>query len=86
MLLRRLTALGRYGFSSLNLDRGWAGPWMIGIDAGAAVLALENYLGDDHIRRVMHRLPPIQHGLERLGFQHIAAAAPPPAVARRLAS
>src|SRR5262249_21952093 len=33
---RSLGALGRYGLSSVNLDRGWVGPDMIGIDAGAA--------------------------------------------------
>jgi hypothetical protein len=39
---RALGACGRYRLSSVNLDRGWVGPDMIGIDAGAAVLALDN--------------------------------------------
>src|SRR5439155_6397091 len=83
---RRLAPLGRYGFSSVNLDRGWAGPWMIGIDAGAAVLALENYLAEGHVRRVMHRLPGVQRGLERLGLRQ-ADPVPPQAIpAKRLAS
>src|SRR5262249_23771621 len=43
---RRLPALGRYGFSSINLDRQWAGPWMIGLDARAPVLGLESYRND----------------------------------------
>ena len=53
-------------------------PWMIGIDAGAAVLALENYLAEGHVRRVMHRLPAVQHGLERLGFHVLRSVEVPP--------
>jgi hypothetical protein len=76
-----LAPLGRYGFSSINRDRVWVGPWMVGIDAGAAVVALENYLGDDRIRRVMHHVAAVDDGLQRLGFTTTGAA---PAV--RLAS
>lgn len=64
-----LAALGRYGLSSVNLDRGWVARDMVGIDAGAAVLALDNYLMDNRIRRVFHRLEGVRRGLQRLGFQ-----------------
>jgi hypothetical protein len=60
--------LGRYGLSSVNLDRAWVARDMVGIDAGAAVLALDNYLMDQRVRRVFHRLPCVERGLERLGF------------------
>jgi hypothetical protein len=84
---RRLSVRGRYGFSSLNLDRAWVGPWMVGIDAGAAILALENFLGNDRVRSVMHRLPCVQRGLKRLGFAQTAAAeTPAPSNPARLAS
>jgi hypothetical protein len=46
---------------------------MVGLDAGAAVLALDNYLMADRVRTVFHRLPCVQLGLHRLG---IASADP----------
>lgn len=65
--------LGRYGFSSLNLDRCWVSRDMVGIDAGAAVLALDNFLHGDRVRQVFHRLAPVQRGLERIGFSRVPA-------------
>jgi hypothetical protein len=65
---RRLSLLGRYGFANVNLDRRWAARDMVGIDAGAAVLALDNYLCADRVRLVFHQLPAVARGLERLGF------------------
>jgi hypothetical protein len=65
----RLTALGRYGFSNINLDRGWVGRDMVGIDAGAAVLALDNVLAEDRVRKVFHELPCVDRGLCRIGFR-----------------
>jgi hypothetical protein len=65
---RQLGALGRYGFSNVNLDRHWVGRDMVGIDAGAAVLALDNYLMADRARSVFHRLPCVQRAMARLGF------------------
>jgi hypothetical protein len=59
---------GRYGLRSLNADRGWISSDMVGIDAGALILALDNYLFDDRIRTVFHSLPCVQRGLERSGF------------------
>lgn len=64
----RRTLLGRYGFSNVNLDRHWIGSDMVGIDAGAAVLALDNYLNDNRIRNIFHSVPCVQRGLERSGF------------------
>jgi len=66
---RRPSPLGRYGMSCVNEDRGWVGPDMVGIDAGALVLALENYLMEDRVRAVFHRLPCVRRGMDRLGFR-----------------
>lgn len=59
---------GRYGHSNVNLDRHWTGRDIVGIDAGAAVLALDNFLVDNRVRRVFHALPCVDRGLARLGF------------------
>jgi hypothetical protein len=64
---------GRYGFSPVNVDRGWVGRDMVGIDAGAAVLALDNYLMNDRVRTHFQSLPPVRRGLERLGFTTAAS-------------
>jgi hypothetical protein len=64
----RLAAHGRYGFGNLNVDRNWVARDMVGIDAGAAALALDNYLADDRVRAVFHSLPCVAEGLRRLGF------------------
>ena len=63
-----LPADGRYGFSNVNLDRGWVGRDMVGIDAGAAVLALDNFLAADRVRAGFHNAPRVAAGCERLGF------------------
>src|SRR5262249_59184084 len=73
---RALGACGRYGLSSVNLDRGWVGPDMIGIDAGAAVLALDNLLIAGHVRTVFHQVGCVRAGCERLGFVPPAPARP----------
>jgi hypothetical protein len=64
---------GRYGFSNLNVDHGWVSRDVVGIDVGAAVLALDNYLEFDRVRAVFHSLPCIRRGLQRLGFTPISA-------------
>lgn len=69
---RHLIAAGRYGLSNLNVDRGWVGRDMVGIDAGAVVLALDNFLMDGRIRAVFHSLPCVQRGLKRIGFTETA--------------
>jgi hypothetical protein len=63
-----LGALGRYGFSNVNLDRRWVGRDMVGIDAGAAVLAIDNYLHGGRVRAVFHDLPCVGAALQRLRF------------------
>jgi hypothetical protein len=65
---------GRYGFSNVNLDRHWVGRDVVGIDIGAAILAVDNYLMNERVRRVFHGLPCVRRGLERLGFRHSSGA------------
>jgi hypothetical protein len=72
-LLDPLRPAGRYGISSLNLDHHWVGRDMVGIDAGAAVIGLDNCLADDRVRRTFHHLPAVLLGLERTKFAHRAA-------------
>jgi hypothetical protein len=69
----RLVTRGRYGFSNVNMDRNWVAKDMVGIDAGAAVLALDNFLAQDRVRTVFHSLPCVANGLLRLGFSRNAA-------------
>jgi hypothetical protein len=69
---RRLTVAGRYGFSNLNLDRHWVSRDVVGIDLGAAVLALDNHLMDNRVRDVFGGLNCVRRGLERLGFVQVA--------------
>jgi len=64
----QLRAHGRYGFSNVNVDHNWVSQDIVGIDAGAAVLALDNYLMEGRVRQVFHSLPCVRRGLERLGF------------------
>lgn len=61
-------ALGRYGLSNINLDHDWVGMDMVGIDAGAAVLALDNLVMENRVRATFHRLPCVERGLAHLGF------------------
>jgi hypothetical protein len=65
---RQGLARGRYGLGSVNVDRNWVARDMVGIDAGAAVLALDNYLMASRVRAVFHGLACVQEGLRRLGF------------------
>jgi hypothetical protein len=65
---KQLGAHGRYGLSNVNLDHHWVGRDMVGIDAGAVVLALDNYLMADRVRMVFQGLPCVRRGMERLGF------------------
>jgi hypothetical protein len=71
-----LSLHGRYGFSNVNVDRGWVARDMVGIDAGAAVLALDNYLAEDRVRAVFGELPCVRRGLQRLGFTPAGTAQP----------
>jgi hypothetical protein len=66
--MQRQQPLGRYGFSNVNRDWNWISRDMVGIDAGAAVLALDNFLWDNRVRKGFHALPWVQRGLASLGF------------------
>jgi hypothetical protein len=65
---RQLGARGRYGLSNVNLDHHWVSRDMVGIDAGAAVLALDNYLMADRTRTLFQAMPCVRRGMARLGF------------------
>jgi hypothetical protein len=65
---RELTPRGRYGFSNINLDRQWVGRDVVGIDLGALVLALDNFLFDQRVQSVFEEVPCVRAGLARLGF------------------
>jgi hypothetical protein len=72
-----LSLHGRFGFSNVNVDRAWVSRDIIGIDLGAAVLGLDNYLMADRVRGVFQSIPCVRRGLERLGFKY--RNSPPPA-------
>jgi hypothetical protein len=44
------------------------------------VLALDNYLQANRVRRVFHSLPGVERGIERLGFRWIEKLEPAPSV------
>jgi hypothetical protein len=75
---------GRYGFSSVNVDCQWVGRDMVGIDAGAAMLALDNFLVQNRVRAVFQSIPAVRRGLERLHFHSASGSVNPPTL--RLAS
>jgi hypothetical protein len=58
--------LGHYGLANVNRDRGWVGQDLVGIDAGAAVLALDNQLHGNRVRQGFQALLPVRRGLKRL--------------------
>jgi hypothetical protein len=66
---------GRYGFSNVNLDRGWTSPDVVGIDLGMAALALDHCLFNGRVRTTFSALPDLVTGLGRLGFGHSRARA-----------
>jgi hypothetical protein len=57
---------GRYGFSNINLDKNWVSRDVVGIDVGVAVMALENMLDRDEVRKVWEALPSSKRAAERL--------------------
>jgi hypothetical protein len=67
---------GRYGFSNVNLDRAWASPDVVGIDLGAAALALDNALCGGRVRRAFGSLGCVTRGLRRLGLGPASLTAP----------
>jgi hypothetical protein len=78
-----LGSRGRYGYSNVNLDHAWVGTDMVGIDAGAAVLAIDNFLVQSRVRGVFQSLPMVRRGLERLHFPQ-RSRSPIPSVREKL--
>jgi len=72
--LRGPSPRGSYGYSNVNLDRNWVSKDMVGIDLGAAVLALSNILMEDQARTVFHSVPAVRRGIQRLGWPPAPAA------------
>ena len=59
----------KYGFrDAFNLSQNWWAPDVIGIDEGAMILMMENYLNEGIWKRFMNN-PYIQAGLQKAGFQ-----------------
>lgn len=59
---------GPYGFNDgFNLQRGWFGPDVIGIDQGPILIMIENYRNGKPWARFMAN-PEVQVGLARAGF------------------
>jgi hypothetical protein len=56
---------GRYGYSNVNVDRGFASSDVVGIDVGAALFGLDNMLHDERVRKVFMRLKPVRRFLRR---------------------
>jgi hypothetical protein len=75
---------GRYGYSNINLDRYWVSRDVVGIDVGAAVLALDNFLNHGRVRRVFQQLDCVLQGLKRLETRRRPTV--PPAPERRRAA
>ncbi len=75
---QRWRAHGRYGFSNINVDHSWVGRDIVGIDAGAAVLALDNFLMHNRVRAIFGDVPCVRLGMERLGFTPLRPAATEP--------
>jgi hypothetical protein len=71
---RAFVTRGRYGFSNVNVDRQWVGRDVIGIDLGAAVLAVDNFLMNNRVRDVFHSVPCVGRGLQRLSFSRVPHA------------
>ena len=64
-----LPSRGRYGFSNINHGRNWVGRDMVGLDAGAALLAVDNFIMQDRVRQAFHQVPFVQNGIDRIGFR-----------------
>jgi hypothetical protein len=53
----RLKPLGKYGLSNINVDRNWISRDVIGIDLGASIMALDNFLHGNRIRTTFSQSP-----------------------------
>ncbi len=73
---------GKYGFcDAFNVDRDWFDKDTIGIDAGMALLAIENHRSG-LIWRLTASLPSTQRALRAAGFAKTEEAAPRPLVVK----
>jgi hypothetical protein len=59
--------LGKYGLASFNLDTGWIGDDLIGIDIGAFLLNQAIHDGD-LARGLFMRHPVTKTAIDRIGF------------------
>jgi hypothetical protein len=57
---------GRYGYSNINIDREWCSRDVVGIDVGAAALAIDNFLYGGRVRRLFHTVACVDLALGRL--------------------
>lgn len=60
------SATGRYGYSNINLDRNWFSRDVVGIDAGAAMMALDNAMHHNRIPSMFHEVPAVKRAIERM--------------------
>ncbi len=59
---------GKYGFTdSVNLDRDFWAPDVIGVDVGAAVLMIENTRSGG-VWEVFGRVPAVREAMDLVGF------------------
>jgi hypothetical protein len=52
----KLEPLGKYGFSNINVDRRWISRDVVGIDIGASIMSVDNYLNHDRVKQAFLRL------------------------------
>jgi hypothetical protein len=57
---------GRYGYSNVNIDHNFVSRDVVGIDVGAAFMALENALHNERVRKIFMRLQPVRRALRRI--------------------
>jgi hypothetical protein len=62
----RYAVHGRYGYSNINVDRDWCSRDVVGIDLGAAVLAIDNFLHGGRVRKLFHQVECVGRALEQL--------------------
>lgn len=61
--------LGRYGYCNVNLDRKWVSRDVVGIDVGAACMALDNALHRNRLPRLFAQCGPMMRAIQRLNRQ-----------------
>jgi hypothetical protein len=66
---QKLEPLGKYGFSNINVDRLWISRDVVGIDIGAAIMSIDNYLNDNRVKQSFLRLGFVNRAAKVLGGQ-----------------